>query len=221
MQSISICLVLIFLATSFASATEDENSVAPKNKLSIGHPAPSLAVSKWSDGRKHSLSDYRGKVVVLHFWGKWCLPCVKHIPVWKRLEEEFEDRAVVFLGIHTAGDNMAEVKAFMKEHDWEHLTAVDTGETRPESMTFKTYKAKAVNHVVVIDEDGKIFYGGGRPTQTEGGPPAIAKLLGLPGLSADVSEEEMDEAAPKILAYMYGKEIEGALKSENTSTSEK
>ena len=48
--------------------------------------APELQLADLA-GAKHSLSDHRGKVVVLNFWATWCMPCRKEMPVLVKLQE--------------------------------------------------------------------------------------------------------------------------------------
>ena len=51
------------------------------------------------DGKEVSLSDYRGKVVLLNFWATWCPPCRKEIPHFVEMVNEYEDKGLVILGI--------------------------------------------------------------------------------------------------------------------------
>jgi cytochrome c biogenesis protein CcmG, thiol:disulfide interchange protein DsbE len=79
---------------------------APNSGLDplVGHPAPnfSLAILR-SDTSKIelSLSNYKGKPVVLNFWASWCDPCKEEAPLlenaWKQMQAQGKD--VVFLGI--------------------------------------------------------------------------------------------------------------------------
>ena len=55
-------------------------------------------------GETLKLSDYRGKVVVVSFWGTWCRPCMLQVPEEKKLVEEFEGRPFVLLGVNCDGD---------------------------------------------------------------------------------------------------------------------
>ncbi|WDT82801.1 MAG: redoxin domain-containing protein (plasmid) [Candidatus Manganitrophus sp.] len=48
----------------------------------IGGPAPSFE-AETLEGKKVSLEDYRGKVVLLTFWATWCEPCKKEMPKFK------------------------------------------------------------------------------------------------------------------------------------------
>jgi len=50
-------------------------------------------------GHPHSLSDYRGKIVVLNFWATWCGPCREELPMLAKLSKEFAPQDVAFLAI--------------------------------------------------------------------------------------------------------------------------
>jgi thiol-disulfide isomerase/thioredoxin len=213
-RTISLAIILplvIGIAGRECAVAEDGKE---PSRISNGDKAPGLALAEWSDGANRRLEDLKGKTVVLHFWGTWCGPCIATIPVWKRLEDKYNEHGVVFLGIHTAGAKMEAVRKFMKSHDWQHLTAVDQGKSIPDSITFRRYGVPAVNQIVVIDPDGVVRYNGDLPTQTDG-PVSIAKKLGVKGPGDDATEEEMREGGIAILTYMYGKEIEAALNPTN------
>ena len=51
------------------------------------------------NGKNVSLSDFKGKVVLIDVWATWCGPCKQEIPHLKKLEEEMEGTDVVFLGV--------------------------------------------------------------------------------------------------------------------------
>ena len=205
-------LVLAFVAiviTASRSVEAQDNSGS--TRVENGANAPALQVECWSDGVDRTLEDLKGKTVVLHFWGTWCGPCIQTVPVWKQLEEKYRDKNVVFIGIHTAGADIEDIRDFMKKYDWEHVTAIDKGESIPDSATFKTYGVPAVNQIVVIDPNGVVRYNGHKPTQTDG-PVAIARELGVKGPGDKATPEEMREGGIAIFLHMYGKEIEAALK---------
>ena len=201
-------LIVACLLQSTCRASVAEDAAKPR-RVAIRDRAPELTVLKWSDEKSHSLENLRGKTVVLHFWGTWCLPCVKTIPLWKQLEAKYADEDVVFLGIHTAGTDLTSVNEFMQKHDWMHVTAIDRGKETAESATFLRYGVTAVNQIVVIGPDGRVAYNGLAPTQTDG-PQAIARLLGVTGPEDETDGDERLEDGIKVLMYMYGKEIEAA-----------
>ncbi len=51
------------------------------------------------DGKKVSLSDYRGKVVLVNFWATWCPPCVHEIPDLVKLRKAYNKKDFEVLGI--------------------------------------------------------------------------------------------------------------------------
>jgi cytochrome c biogenesis protein CcmG, thiol:disulfide interchange protein DsbE len=60
--------------------------------------APDFTLEDLS-GKKVSLSQYAGKVVILDFWATWCPPCRMSIPELVKLQEKYRDSGLVILGI--------------------------------------------------------------------------------------------------------------------------
>ena len=51
------------------------------------------------NGKKVSVRDLRGKIVVLNFWATWCVPCRAEMPMLVEAEKEYAPRGVVFIAI--------------------------------------------------------------------------------------------------------------------------
>ncbi|MXS79961.1 MULTISPECIES: TlpA family protein disulfide reductase [Nitrosomonas] len=66
-----------------------------------------------SAGKTHTLSDYKGKWVLVNFWATWCPPCLKEIPDLSRLSQERND--IVIIGIAMEYDNTKDVMQFVKK----------------------------------------------------------------------------------------------------------
>ena len=71
--------LLIAAAAMAAMPGGREKTATPGRK-----PVPSIAFFD-DKGRKASLSEFRGRVVVLDFWASWCLPCRKEFPQFDQL----------------------------------------------------------------------------------------------------------------------------------------
>jgi peroxiredoxin len=67
------------------------------------------------DGNPVSLSQFRGKVVVLDFWATWCPPCRTEIPGYIALQRKYGVDGLVVIGVSVDTDGPGPVKKFIKE----------------------------------------------------------------------------------------------------------
>ncbi|MGH9960793.1 MAG: TlpA family protein disulfide reductase, partial [Pyrinomonadaceae bacterium] len=116
--------------------------------LNVGDPAPDWRLS--DPARKvHSLSDYRGKVVVLDFWATWCGPCIQAMPGLQSLHERYNSRGVVVFGVNTWEEsNPVE---FMKRSGYTYgllLKGEDVAQA---------YRVGSLPTLYVIGVDGKVI----------------------------------------------------------------
>lgn len=64
------------------------------------------------EGNIRTNTEWDGKVVVLNFWATWCPPCVREIPMFTKVQKEFADKGLQFVGV--AVDDPQAVERFMK-----------------------------------------------------------------------------------------------------------
>jgi thiol-disulfide isomerase/thioredoxin len=50
-------------------------------------------------GDRRAITDWTARYLVVNFWGTWCAPCMREIPVFMRLQQQLQDRGVQFLGV--------------------------------------------------------------------------------------------------------------------------
>ena len=50
-------------------------------------------------GKQHNISEWQGKIRVINFWATWCPPCLKEIPEFIALQEQYAAKGLQFIGI--------------------------------------------------------------------------------------------------------------------------
>ncbi|HTA43383.1 MAG TPA: TlpA disulfide reductase family protein [Bryobacteraceae bacterium] len=88
-----------------AKAILDAHAVHQLNR------APDFTLTD-ANSRRVSLSDYRGKVVVLNFWATWCGPCKIEIPWFIEFQKEYEARGFTVLGVSMDDDGWKVINPF-------------------------------------------------------------------------------------------------------------
>ncbi|OAZ59853.1 TlpA family protein disulfide reductase [Bacillus siamensis] len=84
---------------------------SPKEGTEEGMKAPDFTLDTLS-GKSSSLSDYKGKKVLLNFWATWCKPCRMEMPDMQELQKEYPDIAVVAVNFTSSEKNIQAVKSF-------------------------------------------------------------------------------------------------------------
>ncbi|RPJ44566.1 MAG: TlpA family protein disulfide reductase [Candidatus Latescibacterota bacterium] len=76
--------------------------------------APAFSLLTADGGRTISLSDYKGKVLILNFWATWCPPCKKEIPHFNELYEQYKGEGLEVLGVSVDQGGPSIVETYMK-----------------------------------------------------------------------------------------------------------
>ena len=87
-------------------------------------PAPDFQLVLFNSDNLR-LSDLKGKIVVLNFWGSWCPPCRKEMPEFEGLWRDYRDQGVVFLGV-AVSDGEKDAIAFADEMGVTYPLGLDT-----------------------------------------------------------------------------------------------
>jgi thiol-disulfide isomerase/thioredoxin len=133
-----LCLTLVLLLSS-----------CPK-KPKTPDIAPDFTL-KTLEGQEITLSELKGKVVLLDFWATWCGPCKESIPHLAQLYTSYKERGLELIGMSTdkAGD-VEVVRRFVNSMEIPYPIILT-----PEEVT-RSYKITGLPTAVLIDKKGKI-----------------------------------------------------------------
>jgi thiol-disulfide isomerase/thioredoxin len=137
--------------------------------LARARMAPAFAVTT-TEGKRISLDDLQGKVVLLDFWATWCGPCRAALPHIKDLARKFQGQPLVILSVSLDGDEQ-KWKEFIKKNEMVWPQYCDGGFT---GSIARLFEVKAIPHTFTIDADGVLQDERIGDTSVEG---TIKKLL--------------------------------------------
>ena len=133
-------------------ATSSTGGVAP---AADGSGLPVLGVAaNWRlkdlAGRDVTLSQFKGKVVMLDFWATWCPPCRKEMPDFIALQKKYAERGLVIVGLSLDAQGPAVVKAFTESLGVNYVIAMGDNDVA------EAYKVEAMPTTFLIDREGRI-----------------------------------------------------------------
>ena len=106
------------------------------------------------DGKKLKLSDYRGKVVLLSFWGSWCGPCMAMVPYERKLAARTVGKPFALVGVNSDEDRLGGKRAAERENiTWRSFWCGTNGTHGPIPTTWNVHGWPAV---YVLDSQGTI-----------------------------------------------------------------
>lgn len=145
-----LAALTLFVGIECASAQDDE--IAKTTLVKVGQVAPDFTVTMF-DGEQITLSELKGKVVLVNFWATWCPPCREELThVEKEIIEAFEGEPFCFLPI-SRGEKRETVEKFRKKMGYSFPMGLD-----PEQSIFNKYASNYIPRNFLIGKDGKVAY---------------------------------------------------------------
>jgi len=152
--------------------------------LALAFPAPAAELKPWSggatpplqladlQGAKHSLADYRGKVVLINFWATWCAPCRDEMPSIERLRASLEGRPFAVLAVNLA-EPESRIRKFLEVMPLRFPVLLDR-----DAGTTRAWQAKYLPATYIVGPDGRVRYS--RLGELDWSTPEVrAAILGL------------------------------------------
>jgi thiol-disulfide isomerase/thioredoxin len=158
-------LLAVFVVASVCRAQAPWEDPAAFKPLHIGDRAPALEIEHWIKG--HKVAKFEpGKIYVIEFWTTWCGACRGSMPYLSKLQEDYRDHNVTFIGIsdETAGivnQFLAEEHPQLKK-PWGDVIGY-TLTTDPDHSVFFDYQrgvGAGVPNAFIVGKDGKIEFSG-------------------------------------------------------------
>jgi len=141
-----------FEESDSAAVADLKKEMAQVEAFTKGSVAPDFT-QKSPDGEAVSLSDFRGKVVLIDFWASWCGPCRRENPNVVKLYEEYKDQGFEILGVSLDRKKDRWLKAI--EADglvWPHVSDLKGWQNEVAQL----YGVGSIPHTVLLDREGKI-----------------------------------------------------------------
>jgi cytochrome c biogenesis protein CcmG, thiol:disulfide interchange protein DsbE len=107
------------------------------------------------NGKPVHLSDLRGKVVVLNFWGTWCPPCIEETPSLNQLQKYIASRNGVVVGV-AADEDQAVYEKFLRDNSVIFPAYRDPGTKDQRSPIALTYGTSMYPETYIIDRKGML-----------------------------------------------------------------
>lgn len=117
---------------------------------------PLLEFSLPDDSDKlRRISEWQGSILIINFWATWCPPCLKEIPEFIKLQKEFDEKGVQFIGI--AVEDKQAVKDYLKSININYPILI--GGEQAIVLSHKLGNiVNAVPFTLIIDQQGQIVH---------------------------------------------------------------
>ncbi|MCX7973138.1 MAG: TlpA family protein disulfide reductase [Candidatus Aminicenantes bacterium] len=118
----------------------------------VSQPAPNFKISDL-EGKVHTLSDYRGKILLINFWATWCPPCRAEIPDFIEIYATEKDNGLAILGLSVDNLSPQELRDFVRRFKINYPIALAT-----EEIIRDFQPGQYIPTTIFIDKNGQIRY---------------------------------------------------------------
>jgi len=147
------------LGLALVSYADDKKTAQAQPTLAEAQrAAPNfVGISNWLNSGPLNIAALRGKVILVDFWTSGCINCTRTLPHVTRLYDNYKDRGLVVVGVHTPESpferSTATVQAAIKRHGIKYPVAQDN-----DYATWNAYHNQYWPAQYIIDRNGKIVF---------------------------------------------------------------
>jgi peroxiredoxin len=123
---------------------------AERNGVTMGETAPDFTLNNMH-GDEVSLSDLRGKVVLVNFWATWCPPCRQEMPSMEELYQHFSGQDFEMLAINVEANGPEAVTTFLENKSHSFPILFD-----PQAEAQRLYNVSKYPETFVVDRNGNV-----------------------------------------------------------------
>ncbi|MDE2109802.1 MAG: TlpA family protein disulfide reductase [Alphaproteobacteria bacterium] len=146
----AVVLLVVLYGIATLSVHAPPASLKPLARI---HPAKAAPLPAFTglDGKRHTLAEFRGRLVLLNLWATWCAPCVKELPALAALQKALPASRFVVVAVDVGRDKPAEAAAFLAAHNARNLGVyVDT-----DIAMLRAFGAYGLPSSILIDAEGR------------------------------------------------------------------
>ncbi|MCI0506434.1 MAG: TlpA family protein disulfide reductase [Gammaproteobacteria bacterium] len=149
MRDLSLFIACLMLLMPVPAVYADKSQ--PLHSVTGTPIAPDFSLQD-TEGKRHALQDYRGKVVIVNFWATWCPPCRYELPSMERAYQRLKDAGVEMLAINV-GEDADTIFTFTADYPVTFPLLMDR-----DSKVINDYPVMGLPTTYVIDNKGRLVY---------------------------------------------------------------
>jgi cytochrome c biogenesis protein CcmG, thiol:disulfide interchange protein DsbE len=169
----AVMAVIVLLFTLWAAHA----LLVPRREAAVriraGTPAPDFTLQAL-DGGQVTLSDLKGKVVLINFWASWCTPCREEMPDIQTVYDRYKEQGLVVLAVNLS-EPAVTVRSFVDRVGVNFPVLLDQ-----RSQTERLYRILPLPSSFFLDRDGVIRYTFEGQMRTEFIENRVLQLLSRP-----------------------------------------
>ncbi len=147
-QWIAVAVIVVILGAGVTLGLKLKPEIFP---VEVGSAAPGFDATDLQSGRKVTIADYKGQVVLLNIWATWCEPCKVEMPSMQQLQKDLGPRGLKIVAVSVDQGGPDVVRQFAHDLGLTFQILHD-----PSGSIQRIYQTTGIPESFVINRAGKI-----------------------------------------------------------------